>query len=188
MPAFKIGLWNAWLFMSIFVLQMGAIMLANKRIRKRSHVPAEARTNALERSIGIVGNSIWFLALGYSVFLPLQSGTLWFYLGLAIFLAGSAMLVVATVNFLRTPHDRLITQGVYGISRHPMYVSTFFICLGSGVSAASWMFVMLALILALCLYQEALVEERYCLNSYGPVYETYMRRIPRWLGAPRTLN
>ena|GEM_PF-6546797 len=48
-PAFKIGLWNAWIFMSVFLLQILVIMLADKRIWERSHVPTDARRNKLER-------------------------------------------------------------------------------------------------------------------------------------------
>jgi len=186
MPDFKIGLWNAWLFMSVFVLQMGVMMLADKRILEKSHVPAAARTNRFERSIGIIGNLAWFIALGYSVFLPLQLGSIWFYMGLSIFLVGSALLVIATINFMTTPVDRLITKGAYRFSRHPMYMATFFICLGTGFAAASWIFVLLALLMALCFYREALIEERYCLNIHGSTYEQYRLRTSRWFGVPRS--
>jgi len=161
------------------------MMLADKRIQKKSHVPAEARSNTLERSIGIIGNFVWFLALAYSVFLPLQLGTNWFYIGLTFFLFGSALLLISTINFMTTPADRLIAKGAYRFSRHPMYLATFFICLGSGLAAASWMFVFLALLMALCFYQEALIEERCCLSQYASLYEQYVQRTPRWLGVPK---
>jgi protein-S-isoprenylcysteine O-methyltransferase Ste14 len=48
-PAFKIGFWNAWIFMIVFLIQMLAIMFTGKRIRERSHVPMDARQNKLER-------------------------------------------------------------------------------------------------------------------------------------------
>ena len=184
-PAFKIGMWNAWLFMSVFVLQMVVMMLADKRILEKSHVPPKARTNRLERSIGIIGSSVWFLAMGYSIFLPLQLGTIWFYMGLSIFLVGSVSLAIATINFMTTPADRLITKGIYGLSRHPMYMATFFICLGTGFAAASWIFFVLAFVMAGCFYQEALLEERYCLSQHTRTYEEYVQKTPRWLGVPK---
>jgi protein-S-isoprenylcysteine O-methyltransferase Ste14 len=185
MPAFKIGIWNAWLFMSVFLFQMIVIMFVDKRIQEKSHVPPEARINSLERFAGIIGNFIWLLAMGYSVFLPLQLGTLWFYVGLGIFLIGFAFIVIATFNFITTPANQLITKGAYSFSRHPMYLATFFICLGAGISTASWIFIFLSLIMALCFYQEALIEERYCLNRYGSAYKEYISRSPRWIGLPR---
>jgi protein-S-isoprenylcysteine O-methyltransferase Ste14 len=185
---FKIGIWNAWIFMSVFLLQMLAIMFVDKRVRERSHIPIEERRNKLERFIGIIGNIIWLLALGYSVFLPLQLGTIWFCIGLSAFIIGLTLLAIATFNFITAPADQLITKGVYTFSRHPMYLATFFICLSSGIATVSWLFIFLSIIMALCLYQEALIEERYCLNRYGNTYQEYINRTPRWIGVPKKFN
>jgi protein-S-isoprenylcysteine O-methyltransferase Ste14 len=185
MPAFKIGIWNAWLFMSVFLFQMIVIMFVDKRIQEKSHVPPEARKNSFERFAGIIGNFIWLLAMGYSVFLPFQLHTLWFYMGLGVFLIGLPFIVIATLNFIITPANQLITKGAYSFSRHPMYLATFFICLGTGISTVSWIFIFLSLIMALCFYQEALIEERYCLERYGNAYREYKSRSPRWIGLPK---
>lgn len=170
--------------MSVFLIQMLVIMFADKRIRERSHVPIEARQNKLERYAGMVGNFTWLLAMGYSVFLPLLPGTIWFYGGLAIFIIGLILLATATFSFITTPAELLIKKGVYRFSRHPMYLATFFICLGSGIASASWLFIFFSLILAFCFHQEALIEERYCLEKYGSDYQEYLNRVPRWIGIP----
>ena len=187
-PAFKIGIWNAWIFMSVFLLQMLAIMFVDKRAWKRSHIPVEARLNKLERYIGIIGNLIWLLAMGYSIFLPLQPGTTWFYIGLSVFIIGLTLMALATFNFITTPTDQLITKGAYNFSRHPMYLAAFFICLGSGIATVSWLFILFSIIMALCFYQEALIEERFCLNRYYNAYQEYINRTPRWIGIPKRYN
>ena len=187
-PAFKIGICNAWMFMSVFLFQMLAIMLINRHVRERSHVPPEARLNKFERNIGIIGNFIWLLALSYSVFLPLQSGTTWFYIGHAVFLIGFILMAIATYNFIVTPTDHLITKGAYKFSRHPMYLATFFICLGAGIAALSWLFIVFSIIMVLCFYQEALIEERFCLNKYGNAYQDYINKTPRLIGVPSNFN
>jgi protein-S-isoprenylcysteine O-methyltransferase Ste14 len=184
-PAFKIGVWNAWIFMSVFLLQMLAIMLVDKRVWERSHIPVEARRNILERHVAIIGNLVWLLALGYSVFLPFRLGTTWFYVGLSVFIIGLTLMVVATIDFIATPADQLITKGAYTFSRHPMYLATFLICLGSGIAAVSWLFILVTIIMALCFYAEALIEERYCFNRYGDAYQEYMNRTSRWIGVPK---
>jgi protein-S-isoprenylcysteine O-methyltransferase Ste14 len=170
--------------MSVFLIQMVAIMFADKRIRERSHVPMDVRRNKLERYTGIAGNFTWLLAMGYSVFLPLLPGTFWFYIGLAVFIIGLILMATATFNFITTPADQLIKKGVYQFSRHPMYLATFFICLGSGIAAVSWPFIFFSVILSFCLHQEALIEERYCLEKYGSDYHEYLNRVPRWFGIP----
>jgi protein-S-isoprenylcysteine O-methyltransferase Ste14 len=140
-PIFKIGLWNAWIFMSIFIIQMVIIMFADKRIRGKSHLSREVTRNRLERYAGILGNILWLLALGYSVVLPFKLGSPWFYIGLSVFIIGLIVMITATINFMATPVESLITKGVYQISRHPMYLATFIICFGTGIAAASWLYV-----------------------------------------------
>ena len=184
-PVFKIGLWNAWLPMSVFLLQMLVIMAGDHRIMEKSHVPAEAKHQGLEKHTGSVANAVWMLALIYSVFLPLQPGFPFFFDGLAVFAAGLILLIIATANFLTTPVDRLITQGAYRFSRHPMYLATLLICLGTGLAAASWIFLVLAVLMFLCFRLEAGLEERYCLEKYGDTYREYAGRTPRWLGLPK---
>ena len=179
---FQIGVWNGWIFMSVFILQMVIIGFANKTVWKRSHVPNDARKTLMEKYIGNISNFFWLLALIYSVFLPLRLGTLWFYTGLFIFLSGVLFLLFATSNFMTTPVDRLIEKGVYQFSRHPMYLATFLICLGTGLATMSWIFIVLSVIIVFCLHHEALVEEKYCLDQYADVYKAYMHKVPRWLG------
>jgi protein-S-isoprenylcysteine O-methyltransferase Ste14 len=96
-------------------------------------------------------------------------------------------MALATINFIATPADQLITKGAYQFSRHPMYVATFFICLGAGTATGSWLFILISIIMAFCFYQEALIEERYCLNGYDNAYQDYIKRTPRWIGFPRTI-
>jgi len=176
-PAFKIGVCNAWIFMSVFLLQMLVIMLINKRVWERSHVPIKARRTWFEKYISVIGNFIWLLAMIYSVFLPLQFGTTWFYVGLSVFILGLILMAIATYNFIATPTDQLITTGAYKFSRHPMYLATFFICLGAGIAAISWLFIFFSLMMAFCFYQEALIEEKYLINKFGDEYLEYRSKV-----------
>ena len=181
----KIGVWNGWLFMSVFILQMLVIMFADKTIQNRTHIPTEARRNKLERSISVIANFVWILALIYSVFLPLNLENNWFYVGFTVFIIGVVFLATATKSFMITPIGEPITKGIYRYSRHPMYLSTFFICLGTGIATMSWVFILLSLLIAGCFRQEALIEERVCLEKYGSDYRNYMESVPRWLGIPK---
>lgn len=181
----KIVVWNAWIFMSVFILQMIVVMFADKDIRERSHVPKEVRRTISDKYIGTIANLFWLIALYYSVFLPLLFGTIWFYTGFSVFICDLFLLLFATSNFMTTPVDQLIQKGVYKFSRHPMYLSTFLICLGTGIATASWIFIFLSVIIAVCFHYKALLEERYCLNKYKDLYIEYMNSVPRWLGVPK---
>ena len=185
LPAFKIGFWNAWIFMSVFLLQMLIIMFVDKRIWEKSHIPKEVKRNKFERYVGIIGNIVWLAAMGYSVFLPIQQSSVWFFPGLIIYIAGLIIFAIATLNFVSTQADQLITKGIYRYSRHPMYLATFLICLGTGIASISLLFVLLSALMFVCLYYESLIEERFCLEKYSNAYEKYMDNVPGWFGIPK---
>jgi len=182
---FKIGFWNGWLFMSVFILQMLVMMFGDKSVQQRTHIPPEARRNRSERNVSVIANLVWLIALIYAVFLPIQLNTLWFYIGLTVFVVGLIVLAAATMSFMTTPVDELITKGIYRVSRHPMYLSTFLICMGTGIATASRIFMLLSLLMAYCFRQEALIEERICLEQYGSDYQEYANSVPRWIGFPK---
>jgi len=184
-PAFKPGVWNGWIFMSVFILQMLAMLFAGSHIWRKSHVPIEVRRSKFEKKIVIINNLIWLLAMGYSIFLPLRTGTTWFTIGLSLFMIGLILMITATSNFITAPANQLITKGAYKFSRNPLYLAALLICMGCGMAAASWLFIFLSIIMAFYFHREVLIEERYCLNQYGPVYQEYLKHVPRWLGIPR---
>lgn len=185
-PAFEPGLWNAWIFMIVFILQMLAVFLLSKRVWQRSGHPADVKRTNHEKRAGLLGNSIWGLATLYSIFLPLKLGTLWFSVGFPIFFLGVMLLTIATADFAVTPSEEPATQGTYAFSRHPMYLASFIIYIGTGIATASWLFLALGMANIFWVRTEARVEERYCLGKYGDAYRRYLKRTPRWLGIPRT--
>ena len=165
---------------------MLAVILLGKRVWERSGHPSDIKQSKFEERAGIIGNTIWFLATVYSIFLPLQLGMIWFYIGLPIFLVGLMILAIATVNFATAPAEKPITQGMYRFSRHPLYLSLSIIYIGASIATASWVFFLLGIANIFWTRTESLVEERYCLERYGNDYREYMNRTPRWIGMPKS--
>jgi len=184
-PAFEIGVWNAWIFMSIFILQMLAVLLLGKRVWTRGSLPSDFKRSKLEKITPLIGNAVWLLATLYSIFLPLRLGTAWFYTGLPVFLVGLAILVVATVTFATAPAEKPATKGAYSFSRHPLYLSMLIIYIGTGIASASWLFILLGIANIFWIRTEAIAEERYCLARYNKDYREYMNKTPRWIGMPQ---
>lgn len=185
-PAFEIGVWNAWLFMGSFLLQWLAVRLAGQRVYRRTGHPADMKRSKSDQRIGMAATITWLTATIYSIFLPLQLGTIWFYIGLGVFLIGLIVLTVATLNFATAPHDKPITAGLYRYSRHPMYLSMFLIYVGTSLASASWLFLLLTIATVVLTRPESVLEESYCLEKYGDSYREYMSRTPRWLGIPKS--
>ena len=128
---------------------------------------------------------VMFLAFAYSIFLPLKLGTVWFYAGLPITLAGLVTYTIALVNWAKTPPGEPITGGLYRYSRHPMYISFFLLFLGIAIATASWVFLLIAIAVTVVSFVFARVEEQSCLEKYGDSYREYMNRTPRYLRIPR---
>ena len=182
-PAFEIGIWNAWIFMPYLFL---IILLVGKL--KKGEDPGKTELDALSKNERRIFDFAWlsfFSTVIYSIFLPLKLGTIWFYVGLPITLIGLASLTIVMINFATTPWDKPICKGLYHYSRHPMYITTALFLLGVGIASASWLFLLLSIIFTILNSLRTIYEERFCLGKYGDAYREYMNKTPRWIGIPK---
>ena len=189
-PAFEIGLWNGWILWILLFLSMiipNFFMSEEAKIRTNrasQFVPFDKKKEkilALSTHVVIMPFSII-----YSIFLPLKIGTAWFYLGLVIFILALGMSFMATLSFATTPVDQPVTGGIYQISRHPIYLSGFLLFIGIGISTASWI-ILLCAVLWLALFHLVLPsEEQFLLEKYGESYCDYIKKTPKWIGIPRS--
>ena len=186
-PAFEIGVWNAWIFMIWPWVDMLAVRLVGLDVyRRASGIPSEMKTSHRYRVVSYVSMVIETMAVYYSIFLPLRLGTGWFYAGLAIFLIGMVVLAAATFNFTTTPMNVTITRGIYHYSRHPLYLASLLIYLSVGIAAASWIFLLVFVVQSVSIRIAAVEEERFCLEKYGDAYREYINKTPRWLVLPKS--
>ena len=185
-PVFEIGIWNAWIFMIVFIIQMIVIMFVDKKTWEKSHVTLEAKRNRYEKYVGIFANFFWLIAMIYSIFLPLKLNTIWFYTGLLIFIIGLIIFIKATYDFITTIPKKIIKTGAYKISRHPMYLATFLIVISVSIASYSWLFLILSIIMMFFFQREALIEEEYCQKIFGEEYKEYIQNTPRWIGLIKT--
>jgi protein-S-isoprenylcysteine O-methyltransferase Ste14 len=183
-PAFEIGVWNAWILMLYLPLHPFIMIAIDKLVgvgdinKKMGDVPFTGTEKKKFNSMLI----LMLLACIYSIFLPLKLGTLWFYAGLPIYLIGLLMFILAIVNISTTPHGQPFTKGVYRYSRHPMTFWGNIMHLGVSIASASWVFLLFTVAVAILLNYLVIAEERGCLEYYGDSYREYMNRTPRWIG------
>jgi protein-S-isoprenylcysteine O-methyltransferase Ste14 len=185
-PVVEIGLWNAWIFMLLVLLPLPLVVLFRKGVFKKTASIHASILTGTENKIFIFSKIIMLSIFIYSIFLPLQLGTIWFSIGLPVYLLGLILQTIAWVNVATSPVDKPVTKGLYRYSRHPMYVNIPLIFIGMGIASASWLFLLLSIILIITHFYNAIPEERECLEAYGNAYREYMDRTPRWIGTPKS--
>ena len=185
-PAFEIGLWNAWILMLPYVLLLALFMLIRKDAFKKTAVIApHNRTGKISLRFYELSFPLAFI---YSVFLPLKLGTAWFYTGLPIYILGLIIGIIAIVNVASTPLGKLFTEGVYHYSRNPMYLCMIILFVSIGIASASWFYLLLSAIFIVMAHFMAVAEERLTLDKLGDAYREYMNRTPRWIGIPKSME
>ena len=189
-PAFEIGVWNVWIFMVAWVffhmvpLDWPIFRYDLKgTFRKGSASPPYNKT---EKKILYFSKVTMLSLVIYSIFLPLQLGTTWFYIGITLCILGLVIYTIVWVNIITTPLGEPITKGLYRYSRHPMYLTNPLIFIGVSIACASWIFLLLSTVFTILHFINAIPEERLCLEAYGAAYRGYMNRTPRWIGIPKS--
>jgi len=80
------------------------------------------------------------------------------------------------------PASSLQTNGIYNISRNPMYVGLLFIYLGLTCLIGNWWNIILFPVLLLIIQQLVIKkEEEYLERAFGINYVDYKNKVRRWL-------
>jgi protein-S-isoprenylcysteine O-methyltransferase Ste14 len=80
------------------------------------------------------------------------------------------------------PVATLVTTGVYGISRNPMYTGVAVACLGAALLLGSWWPVVSWPLVILAVRRLVIrPEEQYLDRRFGRAYRDYRARVRRWL-------
>jgi len=118
MPAFELGLWNAWIITVLGFLTMGGglfpfLLINNETVKKRiGESTAWSEFSKTQKVVTLITHFLIMpLAIIYSIFLPLKLGTILFYAGLPICLLALVMGTMAGVTFATAPLMNRLTKG-----------------------------------------------------------------------------
>jgi protein-S-isoprenylcysteine O-methyltransferase Ste14 len=114
-------------------------------------------------------------------FARLQTGTPWFYVGLAIYVLGLVLVMVSLREFRTTPVDRPVMTGVYHVTRNPQWIGLALVYLGATFAVATWFHLALWAVIVLTYHLQILLEEELCLRSYGDEYAVYLKQVHRYV-------
>lgn len=121
--------------------------------------------------------------------LPASAAGFWI-VGGAMILTGLALAGAGIRSFARAgtpvptvaPTRALVTTGIHGRIRNPIYLGMFLVYVGIGIAARSPWMLLLTLPLALTIrYGVVAREEVYLERLFGDAYREYKARVRRWL-------
>ena len=104
--------------------------------------------------------------------------------------SGIALMAVGIRNFSRAdtpvPSNQavraLVTTGIHGWSRNPIYVGMLLLYAGIGVAARSpWILILALPLFVILRYGVVAREEAYLERRFGDAYRDYKAHVRRWL-------
>lgn len=173
-------------------MQMTAFLLVIPWLAVRHVVPVLARGDGAARATHVAfGEADGAARAAYNlltvavVLLPLaltvRTGGKLLWEGTALYAGGLALEARATWDFCRPGAHGFSEDGLFRVSRNPMYISYLLVLLGVAALAASPAMLALALAFQAAGHRLVLAEERWCLARFGEPYAAYMRRVRRYL-------
>jgi protein-S-isoprenylcysteine O-methyltransferase Ste14 len=128
--------------------------------------------------------------------IPATNGTV-AVIGTGLLLFGSGVLVHGNlalgpawrIGIEEGARPPLVTAGIYGVIRNPIFVSSLIVIVGYAVLLPTWLSLAFLGLFALSIVQQAAVEEVHLLRTYGVEYYDYANRVGRFApGLGRLMN
>ena len=153
-----------------------------------------AHNSLLQTSDAVIGATVVSsLVLGFLFPLslaPTLPRALTFIAGGGLTLVGAVFFVVSSLQLRRErqpsepgkPTTRLITKGIFALSRNPLYFGLLVACAGMAL-LFNWLWLLILLIPAMVAVRYVLIvpEERYLEAKFGEQYRQYVRSVRRWI-------
>lgn len=171
---------NAFLtVIPIIFIRYGLLSIVNKDALKRAgfFAPLIGR----EKVAYLVYQITTVLTLLYLLLLKIRTDSDWFYIGLIIYSLGIVLYAVSVVNYAKPKMNGINLNGLYRISRNPMYISYFIYFLGCVLFTHSWILLALLIVFQISAHWIILSEERWCIMEFGEEYKKYMNKVRRYI-------
>lgn len=134
-----------------------------------------------------VKNSILMGAVGVSLFLNIIAINFfshptvkeltfagWIMLGI-----GALLYVLSVILLRRKGVNSIVSSGIYGVIRHPMYLGVMAIFFSHIFFGQNWTVAASAIVAFCCCYLTVLSDEQRNIEKFGDDYKHYMRKVPR---------
>jgi protein-S-isoprenylcysteine O-methyltransferase Ste14 len=192
LPAWTLNYWQAWIFIVVFSTStniIGVYLSLNDPVllERRKNIGPAAEQRMAQKviiSVGIIGflGLIVFSAFdhrfGWSLVPPYISvvGDALVALGLLIDLFVFKENSYGASNVQTFEEQKIISTGLYGLVRHPMYLGVLVMCIGTPLALGSyWGLAFLALSTVVLIWR--ILDEEKLLKKELPGYIEYMQKV-----------
>ena len=103
--------------------------------------------------------------------------------GLVLFMA-AVVALVRRGGFDGLLSTRLVTDGAFGLSRHPQNLGWTLILLGFAIGSGSLIALLLVGLFAVFVHRYTQLEERHLLEHFGDAYARYRGEVPAYVRLP----
>ena len=191
-PAGTFTYWQAWVFIAVFVVatMVPTIYLAVKypdALRRRTRSGPFAETRVVQKLINI-GIIIAVVAAGVVGGLDHRFG--WSAVPIAVVVLGNALVVIglsiaelvviqnnyAAATITVEKDQPVVSTGLYGLVRHPMYVGALIMMVGMPLALASY-WALLTIIPGVLVFAARITDEEKALRQDLDGYEEYTGKV-----------
>jgi protein-S-isoprenylcysteine O-methyltransferase Ste14 len=191
-PAGTFDYWQAWVFIGIFVV-LGTfyagylVIKAPEVLRRRMNAGPAAETRPVQK---IVSAGVYLAFMALLVVSALDHRFSWSTVPTPIVLVGDVMVVVglglsmlvvlqnhyAAANVTVEADQKVVSTGLYGVVRHPMYSSVMVLLVGVPLSLGSY-WGLVVIIPAVVLFVARILDEEKMLSQELDGYREYTDRV-----------
>lgn len=191
-PAGTFNYWQAWLFIAVFAATTAgpSTYWALRRpevLRRRMNAGPAAETRTAQKIIA-TGLQLWFIALLVVSALDHRFG--WSQVPTPVVLFGDVLVVIglgiallvvqqnsyAAANITVETDQRLVSTGLYGLVRHPMYFGALIMTVGIPLALGSY-WGLLCMILGLIVLAYRILDEEKMLRQELDGYLEYTQKV-----------
>lgn len=192
LPAWTFNYWQAWVFIAVFTISTSvpSIYLSLKNpaaLQRRMHAGPAAETRTVQK---IIISSAFLLLPAVMVFCAFDHRFGWSPAPTAVIVIGDALVAVglgismlvvtqnsyAAASVTVEAGQKVITTGLYGFVRHPMYVGALIMMVGIPLALDSWWGLVILIPGVIGLVLRILDEEK-MLNQELDGYSEYMQKV-----------
>ncbi|NKZ11527.1 isoprenylcysteine carboxylmethyltransferase family protein [Mycolicibacterium septicum DSM 44393] len=191
-PAGTFNYWQAWVFLAVYSVMaiLSTVYLLRKDkavVERRMRVGQKAESRPVQKAVLVV---ITVLSIGLPVFCGLDHRFGWSpvpttvsWLGNAMFAIGLVITIFtivqnsyASANITVESEQTLVSTGLYGLVRHPMYMGALLMVAGMPLALGSW-WGLAVLVPVLVIYAFRIQDEEKLLRQQLAGYREYMQKV-----------